>query len=94
MSSSLQTPAIARIPGSQSFVNDRAPIKLGRKRGYFKDKETKSLLSLNKGNFLSPMACMATRSLPTNQSTSLSYGKGLTTTVSCPSYPSGEVPYD
>jgi hypothetical protein len=52
MSSSSRTPAIARIPGSRSFVNDRAPIELGHKRGYFKDKETKSLLSLNKGDFL------------------------------------------
>jgi hypothetical protein len=45
-------PAIAHIPGSRSFVNDRAPIKVGRKRGYFKDQEMKSLLSLNKGDFL------------------------------------------
>ena len=45
-------PVIACILGSRSFVNDRTPIKLGRKCGYFKDKESKALLSLNKGDFL------------------------------------------
>ena len=52
MSSSSRTPIIARIPGSRSLVNDHAPIEQGRKRGYFKDKKTKALLSLNKGDFL------------------------------------------
>ena len=33
-------------------MNNRAPIELGCKRGYFKDKETRALLGLNKGDFL------------------------------------------
>ena len=45
-------PIIAHIPGSRSLVNDHTPIERGCKCGYFKDKETKALLSLNKGDFL------------------------------------------
>jgi hypothetical protein len=43
---------IARVPGSQSLVNDPAPIELGRKQGYFKDPAARALLGLNKGDFL------------------------------------------
>ena len=49
--SNTRTHTIARVPGSRNFVNDRAPIELGRKHGYFKDKETRALLGLNKGDF-------------------------------------------
>ena len=52
MSDSSRTFAIACVPGSRSFVNDRAPVELGRKHGYFKDRETRHLLGLNKGDFL------------------------------------------
>ena len=45
-------PIIACILGSRSFVKDCTPIELDHKCGYFKDKETKALLSLNKGDFL------------------------------------------
>jgi hypothetical protein len=44
--------AIACIPGSRSLVNDRAPVELGHKQGYFKDAAMRALLGLNKGNFL------------------------------------------
>jgi hypothetical protein len=50
--SNTRTYAIAPVPGSRNLVNNRAPIELGRKRGYFKDKETRALLGLNKGDFL------------------------------------------
>jgi hypothetical protein len=52
MSSASQTYVIARIPRSQSLVNDHAPVERGRKRGYFKDPETRTLLGLNMGDFL------------------------------------------
>jgi hypothetical protein len=52
MSDSSRTFAITRVPGSRSFVNDRTPVELGRKRGYFQDRETRLLLGLNKGDFL------------------------------------------
>jgi hypothetical protein len=47
-----QNLTIARIPGSQSLVNDQAPVKLGHKQGYFKDLVTRALLGLNKDDFL------------------------------------------
>jgi hypothetical protein len=52
MSGTAPTLAIARVPGSRRLVNDPAPIQLGRKRGPPKDRETRDLLSLNKGDFL------------------------------------------
>ena len=52
MSHAAQDLAIACIPGSQSLVSDPAPVKLGRKRRYFKDWEVKASLGLSKGDFL------------------------------------------
>jgi hypothetical protein len=52
MSETSRNLAIARIPGSRSWVNDRAPVELGHKRGYFKDLVMRVLLGLNKGDFL------------------------------------------
>jgi hypothetical protein len=52
MSEASRNLVIARIPGSQSLVNNAAPVKLGCKHGYFKDQVTRTLLGLNKGDFL------------------------------------------
>ena len=52
MSRAAQDLAIARVPGSWSLVSDPAPVELGWKHGYFKDREVKALLGLSKGDFL------------------------------------------
>ena len=52
MSGLTQNLSILQIQGSRRPTNDPAPTARGRKRGDFKDKESKLLLGLNKGDFL------------------------------------------
>jgi hypothetical protein len=52
MSEASRNLVIACIPGSRSLVNDAALVELGHKCGYFEDQVTRTLLGLNKGDFL------------------------------------------
>jgi hypothetical protein len=52
MSEPTQNLPILRIQGSRRPANDPAPTARGRRRGYFKDRESRLLLGLNKGDFL------------------------------------------
>jgi hypothetical protein len=47
-------------------VNDRAPVELGRKRGYFKDLAVRALLGLNKGDFLQADGTYGDKELASN----------------------------
>ena len=40
------------IPDTGISLFERAPLELGRKRGFFKDEATRALLGLNKGDFM------------------------------------------
>jgi hypothetical protein len=42
---------------------DRAPIAMGRKRGYFRDETTRALLGLNKGNFMQNSGTYGTKEI-------------------------------
>ena len=92
MSHTAQDLAIAHIPGSRSLVSDPAPVKLGQKHGYFKDREVKALLGLSKGNFLEPMALMEARSSRIVRLTFPGYKKAPTIDVCYLSFWNGEEP--
>jgi len=45
---------------------DRAPIEMGRKRGYFKDEAARALLGLNKGDFMQNLGTYGAKEMGTN----------------------------
>ena len=41
-----------RVEGSKLTMIEPAPVQMGRKRGFFKDEESRILLGLNQGDFM------------------------------------------
>jgi hypothetical protein len=65
----LQTPSTVPdlyIPGTRKLMSGRAPVESGRKRGYFKDDETRVLLSLNSDDFMLNSGTYGTKELGEN----------------------------